>query len=131
MSGEYCSTPGSSRGRPAICPRMEFEPSLPFRPAIAEKSARPPALEISAAPHAYFFHMRQFERPIYPAAATPARRPDVPVRMVVERDNYEWLGYLADPKGGEMMEIPGPVEDERRQRLLRFAVKFLGQTRRR
>ena len=79
---------------------MDFEPALAFRATVAEESRRPPALEVSTTPHLYFFHPRKFERAIHPAAATPARRAHVPVRMVIEGDKDERFAQPPNPQRG-------------------------------
>lgn len=73
--------------------------------------------------------MREFEGPVHPAAATPAGRPHIPIRVIIERDEHERLGYRANPKSREMVEIAGAEENKRRQVLARFPIKFLDQAR--
>jgi hypothetical protein len=98
VSTEDHSGSSSIGGRPAIRPGVDLQSSGPFRATIAEQPARPPALEIPAAPHAHFFHEWQFERPIHPAATAPVRRTHIPIRMIVERDQNEWLRHPARPE---------------------------------
>jgi low affinity Fe/Cu permease len=125
------STASLVRARAALSPTIDLQPSLAFRPAIAEKSPRPPTLEIPAAPHANLFYLRKFQRPIYPAAATPARRPDVPVRMIIERDKHKWRGHLTHPKRSEMMEIPRAVDKKPREFAADLMIEVFNQSRRR
>ena len=48
------TTPFARTSTPIVRPRMQFQSAFAFRAPISENSARPPALEISAAPHARF-----------------------------------------------------------------------------
>ena len=68
---------------------MNIELTRAFGAAIAEKLMWPPAFEIPAAPHIHAVDMRQFERAIDPSSTAPARRPHVPIRMIIERNNRE------------------------------------------
>ena len=97
------------RRRTIVGPGMDLESALALRATIAEDSRRPPTLEVSTTPHTYFFHARKLERAIDPAAATPARRPHVPIRVIIKRNEDERSGYLACPQRSEMMEISGAV----------------------
>ena len=83
-----------------------------FPMPVAEELRRPPTLEVSTAPHAYFSQTREFERAIDPAAATPAWRPHIPVRVIVKRNEDERFGHLAHPQRREMMEISGAVNQK-------------------
>lgn len=47
--------PGLIGDGTVVRPGMHFESSLAFRAPVAEELARPPALEVSATPHADFF----------------------------------------------------------------------------
>src|SRR4051812_3022548 len=87
---------------PNISPRVHLQPPFPDGAAISENVPGPPALEIAATPHADSLDLRQLERPIHPAPATPSGRPDIPVGVVVERDNDHWLRHLSDPERGQM-----------------------------
>jgi hypothetical protein len=70
--------------RPIVGPRVHFEPTLPLGAPVPKDLVRPPAFEIPATPDAHLLDVRQLERAIDPAAATPFRRTDVPIRMIVE-----------------------------------------------
>ena len=107
--------------RPAIGPRVNLQPTFPFRAAVAKEAPRPPALEAPAAPHAHLLHVRKFEGTVYPAAATPARRPHIPVRMIIERNENKGLRHASNPKCAQMMKIARAVEKKRRK----FAANFL------
>src|SRR2546421_9619609 len=95
------AAPGLIGDGTVVRPRMHFEPSIAFGAAIAEELTWPPALEVSATPHADFFHSRQFQCAVDPAAAAPTRRPDIPVRMIIERDEHERFGQGSNPESGE------------------------------
>src|ERR1043165_3638389 len=71
-------------------------------------------LEVSAAPdrdEAQIFH---FERAIDPRTATPTWRTRVPIGMIVEGYEHEWIGHAPHPKRGQMMEISGSKQRELR-----------------
>src|SRR5438876_11423570 len=70
--------------RAIVDPGMNFETTGAFGAAIGENIVRPPAFKISAAPDRDMLHVREFERAIDPTAASPLRRRDRPVRMIVE-----------------------------------------------
>lgn len=111
--GQNCAAPPPLFGSPFIGPRVNAELSGAFGPAVAKDLPRPPTFEIPAAPDVDGLDMRQLQRPIDPAAASPFRRADVPVRVIVEGNEDLRLGGTSDPKRGQMMKITGTVEDER------------------
>src|SRR5256885_8489190 len=69
-----------------VGPRMNFQPALAFAGAIRKNIVRPPALEIPATPNCDALDMRKLERPVDPSAATPFRRANVPVRVIIKRN---------------------------------------------
>ncbi len=91
--------------RALIRPRMHFEFSGALGEEIPEKQVRPPAFKISAAPNADALHVRQFQRPIYPTAATPFRRTHIPIRVIVERNNDNWPREAPNPKRAQKMKV--------------------------
>src|SRR5437868_7844789 len=73
--------------------------------------------KIRATPDRRFLNHRQLKCAIDPASTRPARRPAIPVGMIVEGDQCEWLGKISKPERGEMVKIPRSVENKRRQPL--------------
>jgi len=74
-------------------------------------------------------HLRQFESTIDPAAASPTRGADIPVRMIVEGHEHERLGKPANPEAAQVMEIAGAINKKRREPRIELAKKFLDQPR--
>lgn len=105
-----CATALSIFCRATVRPRMHAQFAFAFGRAITKKLLWPPALEISAAPNAYPLNMRKFERAIDPTAATPLRRPHIPIWMIIERDNDHRSRHPPNPESGQMMKIAGPVK---------------------
>jgi len=70
--------------RSIVRPRMNIQPPLALRAAIPENLSRPPAFKITAAPNTNSFQLRKIKRAIQPIAATPFRRANIPIGMVVE-----------------------------------------------
>src|ERR1700704_4445202 len=110
---------------------MDFELARAFRAAVTENLLRPPAFEISAAPHADLLNVWKLERAIHPTATAPFGRAHIPVGMVVEGNKNGRLRQLPGPKPREMVKITRAVENERWQLRLILAIKLLDQTRRR
>ena len=75
-----------------VHPGMNFEAAFSLRAAICENIVRPPALEISAAPNRDVLDLCKLERAIDPAAAPPFRRANVPVRMIIKRNEDDRRG---------------------------------------
>ena len=117
--------------RTIVGPGMYFESPVAFRAPIAKNLMRPPALEVAATPHAHAPHMREFQRTIDPAAAAPLRRANVPIGMIVERNNNERLRDAADPERAQVVKVTGAVKQKRRETRLKFAVELVDQARRR
>ena len=82
------------------------------RAPIAEKPPRKVALETAATPDADAFDAGIFQRAIDPRAARPIRRADVPVGMIVEREEGERLVKLPLPDGAQVVEIAGTKKGE-------------------
>lgn len=110
---------------------MHVQFAGPFGAAIPQKLPRPPAFEIAAAPNVHFADVRQLERAIDPGARAPARRRHRPIRMIIERNYRHAFGRMAKPERGQIMEIAGAVENERREPRLVFAIKVFDDARRR
>ena len=91
--------------RPIIRPGMDRQRPSAFRFAIAKNLMRPPAFEISATPDRDLPDVRQFQCAIDPAAATPARRANIPIRMIIKRDYGDGLIDISNPQGAEMVKI--------------------------
>jgi len=96
----------------ALGPCVHFELAGFQRAVIGEQTRRPRQLEVAASPNANTLDLPQFQRAIHPTAATPARRADIPVGMVVEADHSGRLPYPSQPKSGEIMKITGAVENK-------------------
>jgi len=125
------SAPLSIFHRPLIGPGMNFQTAGAFRAAISKKLSWPPALKIAAAPNADAPYMRELQRTIDPAAAAPLRRANVPIGMIVERNNNERLRDTADPERAQMVKVARAVKQKGREPRLKFAVELVDQARRR
>src|SRR5205809_558923 len=116
--------------RAIVDPGMNFEPAGPFGASIGENIMRPPAFEIPAPPDRDMLHVLELESAIDPTAASPLRRRDRPVRMIVERNENERLDESAQPKRAQVMIIARAVKRERREVRLNFEVKSFDDSRR-
>jgi hypothetical protein len=67
-----------------VNPGMNLQPAFALTSAIRKNIVRPPALEISTAPDCDVLDVRELKRAVDPSAAAPFRRPNVPVRMIIE-----------------------------------------------
>ena len=110
--------------RPIVRPRMDGQRPSAFRFAIAKDLTRPPALKISASPNCRLSDVRQFQCTIDPAAATPAWRANIPVRMIIKRNQRDRLGGSSKPKSGQMMKVARAVKNESAEMRLDFAIKL-------
>ena len=110
---------------------MNLKCTRSFRATVPENLLRPPAFEIAAPPNAHAPDMRKFQRAIDPAAATPFRRANVPVGMIIEGNDDDWLSNTPNQQGGQMMEVARAVKHEGRKMRFKFAVERVDQTRRR
>ena len=113
--------------RSAVSPGMNFQPALAFRAAVPKKLARPPAFEIAATPNARLDQSGQLQGAIDPAAAAPAWRPHIPIRVVIERNKDERLAKPAKPERSQVMEVAGSINKERRQARTELAKEFLNE----
>jgi hypothetical protein len=111
--------------RPVISPGMDFKSAYALGAAVGKNIVRPPALEISASPNGDVLDVRELKGAIDPAAAAPFRRTHVPVRMIIKRNQNDWLTQPTKPKRTEIMEIARAIENKRRNLLSEFAVEFL------
>ncbi len=91
---------------------------------------RPPTLEIPATPNRDLPDMRQLQRAIDPAAATPARRADIPIGMIIEGNERYWFAHGSKPQSGQMMEVTRAVEDKFAKLRPDLAIKLLDRPRR-
>src|SRR5207248_5761001 len=98
--------------------------ALAFAGAIRKNIVRPPALEIPATPNCDALDRRKLERPVDPSAATPFRRANVPVRVIIKRNQNDGFTQSPQPKRAEIMEIARAVENEWPNFLSEFAVEF-------
>ena len=67
-----------------VGPGVNFEPACALGPTVGKNIARPPALEVPAAPNGDVLDVPELERPIDPAATAPLWRTNVPVRMIIK-----------------------------------------------
>lgn len=90
-----------------VRPSMHFKPAVSQREMIGKNAVRPPVFQAAQTPHARQRKVRsQLQCAVDPAAARPARRSDIPVRMIVEGDERDCLvRESAQPKRGQVMEI--------------------------
>jgi len=109
---------------------MDHKRAGAFRFAISEKLMRPPTLEISAAPNRNLPDMWQLQRAIDPAAATPARGPDVPIGMIIKGDERDRLVCQSKPQSGQMMKVPRAAEDKFGELRPDLAIKLFDHPRR-
>lgn len=119
------SAPILIRRRPLVRPRMNLQLAGSLCAPIAEELPRPPALEISATPDTGFLEERQFQSAIDPAAAAPAWRTNVPIRMIIERDEDERFGEAPKPERAQMVKIAGAINEKRPEPRTELAKKFL------
>ena len=103
---------------------MDFEPAFALATAICENVVRPPALKISAAPDRDVLNVREIEHAIDPAATTPFWRSNIPVGMIIKRNENNRLRDSTKPKRAQIMKIARAIEDERRELRIELAVKF-------
>ena len=96
---------------------MHIKKSGAFRAAIAENLIWPPAFKIAATPNTRAQHIWEFQRAIDPSTAGPFRRPHIPIRMVVERNENDRFGDAAQPEGGQIMKIPRSIQQKRRREI--------------
>src|SRR5437870_8600024 len=108
---------------------MNHQRAGAFRFAIPEKLMRPPALEISAAPNGDLPDVRQLERAIDPAAATPARRADIPIGMIIKGDERDRFVCRSKPQSGQMMKVARAVEDKLAEFRSDLAIKLFDRPR--
>jgi len=106
---------------------MNFKPAYALAATVGKNIVRPPALEISAAPNGDVLDVRELKRTIDPAAAAPFRRTNIPVRMIIKRNENDWFIQPTKPKRTEIMEIARAIENERRNLLSEFVVESLDQ----
>ena len=101
-----------------IRPRVHLQAPAPQRPVIRKEAARPPILEAAHSPDARKReHGRELKRTIHPATARPAGRPNIPIRMIVKRDQRERLiRESPQPKRGEVVKVARPENQIRRRR---------------
>lgn len=116
--------------RPLIGPRVHLQTTGTFCPAISKKLSWPPALKIAAAPNADAPHMRELQRTIDPAAAAPFWRTNVPIGMIVERNNDERLPDTPDPERAQMVKIARAIKQKWREPRFKFAIELVDQPRR-
>jgi len=77
---------------------------------IGKEAMGPVEFEIAAAPDGGACDLGELEGAIDPAAATPVRGADIPIRVIIEGDEGDRDGEGAEPEGGEVMEIAGAEE---------------------
>jgi hypothetical protein len=104
---------------------MNFEFASALGAAIAKNIVRPPAFEITAAPHAHSLDVRKFQGAIDPAAATPSWRANIPIRMIIERNDDDGLRDSPNPKRAQIMKIARAIKDKRRKARFKLAVKLI------
>ena len=120
-----------NRAAPFLCARraivgpwMDGQRPSAFRFAIAKDLTRPPALKISASPNCRLPDLRQFQCAIDPAAATPAWRANVPVGMIIKRNQRDRLRASSKPESGQIMKVARTVKNESAEMRLDFAIKL-------
>src|SRR5437763_7922805 len=91
---------------------MNCERARALRFPISENLMRPPALEISAAPDRDVPNLWQLQCTIDPAAAAPARRPNIPIRMIIKRYERYRLRSRSQPQTGQMMKVTRTIKDK-------------------
>ena len=117
--------------RTIIGPGMNFQFTVALSAAVGENVVGPPTLKTSAAPNRNVLQPPELERAIDPAAAGPCRRTNVPVRMIIERNQDEWLRDSAKPERAQVMEVARAIQEEWRDALRKLLVKLFDQPRRR
>ena len=98
--------------RPIIGPGMDFKFAGERRGTIGEDIVGPPAFEIAATPDCDMPQSRNLERTIDPATAGPSRWANVPIRMIIKRDQNKWFSKPAKPKGAQIMKVARAIKRE-------------------
>jgi hypothetical protein len=111
--------------RAIVGPGMNFEPAFAFTSAIRKNIVRPPALEISAAPDCNVLNVRELKRAVDPSATAPFRRTNVPVRVIIKRNENDWFIQPPKPERAEVMKVARAIKNKRRKFLIEPAVEFL------
>ena len=96
--------------------------------AIAKKLMWPPALEISAPPDRGLPDVRQFQCAIDPTSTAPAWRANVPVRMIIKRNQRDRFVGLSKPQSRQMMKVARTVENEFAEMRLDLAIKLFNRS---
>lgn len=114
-----------------VGPGMNFELAISLRPTVRKNVVRPPAFKISAAPDRNVPQLLELKRAIDPAAASPFRRANVPIGMIIERNQNASLRDPPKPKPGQIMKIARSVQNEWFDARRKFAIKLFNYPRRR
>src|ERR1700744_4345433 len=109
---------------------MNLELPASLVTAIGENVVGPPTFEVSAAPNRSVLQLLDLERAIDPTTAGPLRRTNVPVRMIIERNQENPLRDSTNPKRAQVMKIARAIEQKRRDAPGKFPVELFDQSRR-
>src|SRR5712691_11248448 len=91
--------------RAIVGPGMNLQAAFALAAAIGENVVRPPAFKIPAAPDRDVLNVRELERAIDPAATTPFWRSNIPVGMIIKRNENNRLRDATKPKRAQIMKI--------------------------
>src|SRR6267143_3682694 len=91
---------------------------------------RPPTFEVTATPNRDMAHVRQFERPIDPAATAPSRWSHVPIGMIIKGYQGKRVTDATQPKCAQMMKIARAVKNKVAESRRDFAKKAFCRARR-
>ncbi len=72
--------------------------------------------------------MRQLQRAINPAAATPARRTNIPIGVIVEGNERDRFMRRSKPQAGQMMKVARAVKDKFRELRFDLAIKLFDRS---
>jgi hypothetical protein len=95
--------------------------------AISKKPPRGTTFKTSAPPNRDLIDEGVLQRTIHPCATRPMRRTDIPIRMIVERQNHKRFLKPADVDRREMMKISRSGKNETSKAAPEFLVKSVNR----
>jgi hypothetical protein len=103
---------------------MDRQRPTAFRFAVAKNLMWPPAFEISATPDRHLPDVRQFQCTIDPASATPTWGANIPIRMIIKRNQRNGFMRPSKPESGQMMKVARTIDNESGETRLNLAIKL-------
>ena len=96
----------------ALAPRVDLKAAGGEGFPVAKEAVGPVEFKIAAAPDGRAGDLWKLQSPVDPAAAAPVRRANIPIGVVIEGEEGNGPGEIAEPDGAEVMEIAGAKEGE-------------------